>query len=172
MSDTIEKWKQIPGFIGRYEVSDKGRIKNCKSGKLLNPFVRQGYYSVHFVVGGRIKNYVVHSLVMLAFVGERENKTVIHHKDFNKLNNHISNLEYCTQQHNRKQDFIHGIQSLRGEKNTQAKLTEAQVLSIVEERKAKKTKYRIMAEKYNVSMMGIANIFNGHTWSYLTGINK
>ena len=103
---------------------------------------------------------------MLAFIGQPKNKNVINHKNGIKHDNRLENLEYCSQSHNRKQDFINGRQTLAGEKNTQAKLTSANVFEI---RKLIKSgfKYSELASQYNVSISSISNIFNKYTWNHL-----
>lgn len=99
---TIEIWKDIEGFEGRYQVSNFGRVKSF----LRKEFIKQnvthrGYYSicVRNKYGKNI-NLVVHRLVALAFITNDDNKPEVNHKDTNKLNNHFSNLEWMTKREN------------------------------------------------------------------------
>lgn len=174
----METWKQVDKLT--YEVSDLGRIRSTKTNRMLSPFDRssygphplRGYLTVHLCNGsGKYKNRTVHSIVMETFIGPRPDGFVINHKNGIRGDNRLSNLEYCTQSYNRKQDFKLGRQSLRGEKNTQCILKEKQVLKILEMHK-KGSSYLYLANKYKVSISAIRNIFNGHTWSYLTGIKN
>lgn len=64
------------------------------------------------------------------------------------------------------------IKQQLGSNNTMAKLSEKEVLEIVELRKTLKVKYSDLAKKFGVSVSGIANIFNGHNWTHITKINK
>lgn len=164
----MEAWRQIPKYP-KYAVSNMGNVIGVR-GNLIKPYDRKGNGYLSVWISGR--NFTIHSLVMLAFVGERPPKNVINHINGVPWDNRLDNLEYCTQSYNRKQDFIHGRQSLRGEKNTQAKLTENEVLKIVKQYKTGKYTYSELAKKYGVHTSGISNIFNGHCWSYLTGIKK
>lgn len=180
---TMEIWKSIPGYEGKYQVSNEGGIRNVKVSppRPLKPFDRRkydtigrGYMTVHLVnmTDSKYKNLMVHSLVMLAFIGPRPKDAVINHINGNPSDNRLSNLEYCTQSHNILEDFRNNRRSLVGERNTQAKLTEKQVLKIIKMYKTGKYTYRSLGEKFGVHFCGISNIFNGHCWSYLTGIEK
>ena len=173
-----EIWKEISGYGDKYSVSNYGNVKNHITGRLLNPFDRRakstsgkkGYKTVHLTGGlTRIKNASVHSLIMAAFIGDRPDGYVINHIDGNPSNNHLSNLEYCTQSHNRKQDFIHGRQSLKGENNTQSKIKQSDVLVIVSLRNGGMT-YKQIGELFGLTISGVSSIFNGYTWSHITHI--
>lgn len=175
-----EKWRDIPEYEGRYAVSDIGNVMNVKKDKLLRPFDRavtsnknkKGYLTVHLTGNGfKYKNKSVHSLVLLAFERPRKKGEVINHIDGNPSNNRLENLEYCTQSHNRKQDFVTGRQSFLGEKNNSAKINSTQVLEIVKLRSKGHT-YRAIAKIYGLNFTGIANIFNGHTWTHVTGFKN
>lgn len=176
----MEKWIQVKEYP-KYYVSNMGNVKTCK-GNVLRPFDRlkygnelnRGYLTVHLCNGGipRYKNVTVHSLVMSEFVGPRPKGFVINHKNGIRWDNRLDNLEYCTQSHNRKEDFIHGRQSLVGEKNTQSKLKESDVLEIVRLYKSGEHSFASLGKIYGVHRCGISNIMNGHCWSYLTGIKK
>ena len=175
----MEIWKELQDYP-KYLVSNMGNVKSIR-GNILRPFDRLkskypdsgGYQTVHLVgpkVMTRYQNRTVHSLVMEAFVGPRPEGFVINHINGIKWDNRLENLEYCTISHNKKEDFIRGRQSLAGEKNTQAKLTEKDVLKIVRLYKTGKYTYRSLALLFGVHWCGVSNIFNGHCWSYLTGI--
>lgn len=175
----METWRKHPQL--NYEVSDLGNIRSLKTKAILKPFDRakygpplqRGYLTVHLCDGhGKYQNRTVHSIVMLTYRGARPVGMVINHKNGDRADNRLVNLEYCTQSYNRKQDFILGRQSLRGEKNTQVKLTEAKVMEILNLYRSGGHTYASLAKKYGVHMCGISNIMNGHCWSYITGIKK
>jgi hypothetical protein len=96
--EDIEVWKEINNF-DNYEVSTFGKVRNKKTGRILKAANNGGYYSVNL---SKIKsNYKqVHRLVALAFIENPENKSDVNHKDKNKLNNHLSNLEWNTSKEN------------------------------------------------------------------------
>lgn len=88
-----EIWKEIQGYEGLYAVSSKGRVKNIMSGKVLkNKIDGAGYLAV----GLKGKNYNIHRLMAQAFIPNPDNLPQVHHKDENKLNNVISNLEWVS----------------------------------------------------------------------------
>ena len=95
-----ENWKQIDDT--RYYVSDKGRVKNADKGTLLSPFLCKGYYYVHL---GRVRKERVHRLVAIAFIPNPNNLPEVNHKDENKLNNSIDNLEWCDGKYNMEYSF-------------------------------------------------------------------
>lgn len=93
----MEEWKDVVGYEGRYEVSNLGRIKNKEDKILVPQLTRTGYYKVT-LFNGKKKGKLIHRLVMEAFVGQSELQ--VNHKDFNKINNQLSNLEYTTSREN------------------------------------------------------------------------
>lgn len=96
-----EVWKDIDGFEGLYQVSNYGRIKslprNTTRGVILKPHKNtQGYLQVHLYKDGKGKDYTIHRLVALYFIPNNDLfKTQINHKDENKENNNVDNLEWC-----------------------------------------------------------------------------
>jgi hypothetical protein len=100
-----EKWAWIPGYEGRYEASDHGRIKShCRSVPLImhQRVSNMGYFMVMF--SG--KNLTVHRLVMRAFNGD--SALVVRHLDGNQKNNALSNLKYGTYSENAHDRVAHG----------------------------------------------------------------
>jgi hypothetical protein len=154
----MEIWKKIPNY-SRYEVSNFGQLrslnyKNSKKTKNLKPSITQGYYKT--MLQNDEKKYCtisVHSIVCLAFLGEKKKGQEINHIDGNKTNNILKNLEYCTHSENIKHAFKLGLSERKvGSKNGMAKLTEKQVLEI-REHAAKNGRYygrKMLAEKYKV----------------------
>ena len=101
---TNERWKDIDGYDGAYQVSDLGRVRSLKYGKVrvLRPSKNDNGYlkTVLFKDGDRKQSYV-HRLVAQAFIeNDDETKIYINHRDECKQNNRVSNLEYCTPQYN------------------------------------------------------------------------
>ena len=97
-----EIFKPIKGYEDLYEVSDLGNVRNKASGKLLKPRKnRRGYLRVVLYKGdGTHKEYLIHRLVAKAFLPNPLNLLEVNHKDFNKLNNSVDNLEWCSRQYN------------------------------------------------------------------------
>jgi len=110
-----EIWKDIEDYEGKYQVSNKGRVKSMarrvlkdvKKGrfadvpeKILNPFDNGGYRQVRLSDGSKTKDYKVHRLVATAFLSNYKNYSQVNHKDENKSNNDASNLEWCNREYN------------------------------------------------------------------------
>ncbi|HDX9078070.1 TPA: NUMOD4 motif-containing HNH endonuclease [Klebsiella oxytoca] len=119
----MEMWKPVDGFVGHYEISNLGRVKSLERQgvdgrrireKILRPTKSQcPYLSVMLVRASSKKRVAVHRMVADAFVKNKFEHNVVNHIDGNKLNNHASNLEWCTHGHNVR----HAIQQNLYEKN-------------------------------------------------------
>lgn len=163
-----EIWKQIPDY-SNYSVSENGKIRNDKTGQMLNPFDRngKGYLAVRLPsIDGVIKNLFVHVLVMSAFIGPRPDGLVVNHKDNNPSNNNVDNLHYCTQGYNISYAFKQGRRSLAGEKNNSSKLKESQVLEIRKLRKDGE-KIKKISEMYSVGQSVISHICTKRYWKHI-----
>lgn len=98
----VEMWKDIFGYEGKYMISTFGNVKNVKRNKSLKPAIdSKGYLNVKLYTNStQSKVYKVHRLVASTFLLNLENKPQINHKDENRQNNHIDNLEWCTNKYN------------------------------------------------------------------------
>ena len=100
--EEIELWKDIP-LYENYQVSSLGNVKSLKFGKekmMKQSISNNGYCQVHLCKEGKSKTYLVHRLVAQAFLDNSDNLPQVNHKDENKQNNTIENLEYCTAKYN------------------------------------------------------------------------
>ena len=95
-----ELWKDVVGYEGLYQVSNLGRVKRIKTQHILSPAISYGYHRVNLSKKGKCKMFQVHRLVAFAFIPNPENYPCINHKDEVKNNNHVENLEWCTQKYN------------------------------------------------------------------------
>lgn len=94
-----------------YEVSDSGQVRNIKTGQIKKLSVggTSPYLLVQiYVKNGKRKNYLVHRLVAKYFIENPDNKSQVNHKDKNKLNNCVSNLEWATPKENMKHHYDNG----------------------------------------------------------------
>jgi hypothetical protein len=99
----MEEWRVINDFPN-YSVSNIGNVMNNKTNKLLKLCDKSGYYNVsltNITLNNKIKKTMkVHRLVACAFIENPENKPEVNHKDKNKLNNKVSNIEWNTRLEN------------------------------------------------------------------------
>lgn len=101
-----EIWKDIEGYEGLYQVSNLGRVKSLnyhrtRKEQLLKPTKsNRGYFKVYLNKNGKMKTFNVHRLVAQAFIENPNNYPCVNHKDENKINNIVDNLEYCTVAYN------------------------------------------------------------------------
>lgn len=99
-----ELWKDIPGYEGKYQVSNTGKIKSFSKGRtegiILKPHIARGYSFISLSNNNKRKNLLLHRLVAAAFIDNPNNYPEVNHKDENKQNNSANNLEWCTRDYN------------------------------------------------------------------------
>lgn len=102
--------KDIPGWEGLYACDTKGQIYSYRTNKFLSPSkTKRGYLHVTFTKDGKRYDYRVHRLIAMTFIDNPENKQQVNHKDGNKLNNYLSNLEWVTAEENIEHAKQHGL---------------------------------------------------------------
>jgi len=172
-------------YNGLYKVSSDGKIitdnwKNSGRTSILRPSTdKKGYLRVGLQINGKLKTFKVHRLVALAFIPNPENKPQINHKDCNKKNNNVYNLEWCTAKENTKHAIENGLhyfntpeQSInkiikRGELNGCSKLNAKQVKEIRAKFKPRIYTRKILAKEYNVKEATIKDIVLRKSWKHI-----
>lgn len=102
----MERWKEIKGYEGLYEISDLGRIKNIIKNKFKAPNKnKNGYLYVDLWKNNKSKKYTIHRLVATTFIENINNFCDVNHKDGNKSNNNVDNLEWCDRSYNLKEAY-------------------------------------------------------------------
>lgn len=121
-----EVWKDIPCYEGIYQISTSGQIKSSdrpvwhgtfmytRKGTIRKPFNTSGYDAVRLSKDGKKTFFTVHRLVALTFIPNPDNLPEVNHKDGNKLNNHVDNLEWCTPSQNTQHAVDTGLISKQG----------------------------------------------------------
>lgn len=178
-SDGLELWKEIEGHPG-YWVSSLGRVRSPrKILKLDKRINNSGYIRTHIRTSrtrrcGHRKNEYLHRLVAIAFIPNPLKKPHVNHKNFNKLDNRVVNLEWVTS----KENIVHSRDAgrydshskrlairFRGAGSLTAKLNECQVLEI--RALAGFVCRKALAKKYSVSVPSIRSIQNRETWKHI-----
>lgn len=172
----MEIWRDIPGYVGAYQVSDDGNVRSLwpllasavnagirKPKKNLKPNVGYaGRLTVALTANGEVKRYLVHRLVLLAFAGECPPGLEGCHNDGNHLNNQINNLRWGTRSSNRDDSRMHGTMPI-GEAHSAHKLKEQDVRDI---RASDKTG-RELAAIYGVSQVAVHFARTRKTWKHI-----
>lgn len=97
---TMEIWKTIKNYEN-YEVSNLGNVRNTKfNNRLLKPSIINGYYRIRLCKDGKYKAYFLHKLVAETFLSNPNKYSQVNHKDEDKSNNTLSNLEWCDSSYN------------------------------------------------------------------------
>lgn len=99
----MENWRDVNGYSGIYEVSNTGRVARICNGtrKIRKPCKdRAGYLNLCLSKNGKEKTFRVHRLVADAFIPNPNGLKEINHKDEDKTNNNVCNLEWCTRAYN------------------------------------------------------------------------
>lgn len=171
-----EEWRPVVGFEGHYEVSNLGRVRSIDryvsvssrwekpykrifKGKMLSAwggFKGNPYPAVHLNKHG-LKRVQVHRLVAQAFLADWDNERDVHHKDHNKMNPRVDNLEMLTKRQNTQKFYLNG-------NSKRIKLTVDMVREIKRERPSPD---KHTAAKYGVSKTAIRNILENRTWFYV-----
>jgi hypothetical protein len=93
-----------------YEIHDNGNIVGKRDKKPLSPMtIGDGYLMVHIVSDGIVNTCKIHRMVANKYIPNPDNKPQVNHKDGNKLNNHVNNLEWLTASENIKHSFATGM---------------------------------------------------------------
>lgn len=95
-----ERWLPVVGYEGLYEVSSLGRVKSLIKNKILKQYKKGSYLYVFLYMSKKSRTYRVHRLVAIAFIPNPLNLPQVNHKDENKQNNCVDNLEWCTAKYN------------------------------------------------------------------------
>lgn len=153
-----EKWKWIKGYAKLYQISNLGRVRSYhprfRKPRILMPGIATGGYPIVSLVRNKRKvNFLVHKLVLIAFKGRAPNLKEVNHKDGNKRNNALTNLEYVTKSEN----VLHAIRSGLLKPNTK---------KIAQEKR--KTVAQIDVESHQIIQIFVS----AHEASRITHINR
>lgn len=166
MSD--ERWRPVPGFEGRYEVSSHGRVMTLttyrphQTGLVLRPYKnKKGYQYVSFRTNGTRKSFAVHRLVLEAFAGPCPAGMQVAHGNGDPTDNRVENLRWATSVENHADRRRHG-RVPEGEANASARL-DLSAVKTIKKLKGKASAYEI-AHLACVAPSTIQSIWDGKTW--------
>ena len=161
-----EAWKPIPGYEGRYSVSDRGRV--ARGSAILCPYVNPRGYVVYKLRANSAKAFrpcQAARLVLAAFVGCESSNTHARHLDGNPLNNALPNLAWGTPRENMADQYRHGTR-IRGERHHQAVISEQMAKQILDALKGDETQEEI-ARRFRVSRLIVNQLNTGRTWKHI-----
>jgi hypothetical protein len=174
-----ETWKTYP-HNDNYEISDRGKVRRArdlgiggrfKRGGLLKPARGWGQYLNQILWRkGKPQTLCIHRLVLETFISDRPYKMQCDHKDGNKFNNKLNNLEWVTCSENEKRAYRLGLKiapKLRGEQHGMAKLKEGDVIAIRKLHQKGLTQKDIAKKFNNVGKRHIFKIISKEVWKHL-----
>lgn len=168
----IEVWKEINWINTRhrsYYVSDLGRVKSVskRTGEEKQMSIKDHgipYLMINLSGVDGKQHHLLHRLLAIAFIPNPENKATVNHKDGNKRNNALSNLEWSTHSEQNVHASRLGLKKFNGEHHSQCKLTEPQVIEI-----RYRTLYADIPEgkEYGVTNATITDVIRRRSWSHI-----
>jgi len=175
-----EEWRDIKGYEGLYQVSNKGRVKSLDrtivdsrgriiqhKGRILKPVDSNGYFVVGLYINKKMKQFKVHRLIMQTFIPNPENKPEVNHKDGIKHNNNIKNLEWNTSKENVNHGLKIGLIKRKfGVDHYKTKLKDKDIVEIYDMYKNGRLISDI-ANKYKMAISSIELILYGTNWKHL-----
>lgn len=177
-----EQWKEVPGYEEHYEVSNHGRVRSIAriltrnnadgtvtklsyKSKVKKPSLNEyGYEHYGLHKDGKGKTITAHRLVALAWLPNPNNLPVVHHKDHNKRNNNIQNLEWSTFGNNTREAIKFGNHRggfRTGSQHHMSKFTDKQVKWVFK-----------LRNEYGLSLRAIADIINSSKPTVGSMLNK
>ncbi len=171
-----EEWRPIEGWPD-YEVSNFGQVKRItswgcgKAGRIRKPIIVSGYLAVTLTHrSGARKLLTIHRLVAKAFLPPPVSPDMeVNHKDADRRNPRVENLEWITRAGNRQHGYDVGFCDATGEANGYSKLTDAGVLQIRSLASADRSNWELLAARFGVSKATIRDVVTGRTWTHLLG---
>lgn len=176
----MENWKQCPSWP-RFEVSDSGNIRHTATQKEKYKLKHKtGYYLIQARTNGKINTLKLHRLVAETWLAPPNNELIqlcknthhgvvcVNHKDGNKLNNSVENLEWCSHENNVKHAYNNDmIPYLKGSLNGMSKLTDMDVHEICRLFQSGESVAFVISTYPNISRAQITKIRAGLAWKHI-----
>ena len=159
--------KSIKDYENLYLIKDGGIVFSLIRNKIKKDWHhRDGYRIIGLIKNKKRTVFYVHRLVAEAYLPKIEGKEFVNHKDGNKADNHVSNLEWVTKSENSKHSFEIGTQDNKGENHPMSLLNEQKVIEI-RNRFILGFKRKELAEMYGVKRSTIEKIINRKLWKHI-----
>jgi hypothetical protein len=169
----LEVWKDIPEYVGLYQISNTGKIKSFPRHGASNveKILKQskdssGYPIICLTKDSKRCTRAIHRILAEVFITNPENKEEVNHIDGDKCNCILENLEWVTKKENMAHAVINGLHT-RGETHSSAKLTEKAVLAIRGLYASGKYTYKNIALMFSVSAPTIQGVINRRYWNFV-----
>lgn len=171
-----EIWRDVVGYEGFYKISNLGKVISVNRidvrGQHRKPVeksqrLNNGYFVTTLHKDKVRKTMKVHRLVAMAFIPNPENKPQVNHKDGNKLNNHLDNLEWCTAKENTIHARDNNLLSIVGVNNYQTNLTERDVQIMRWMVNIAGFSYQSTADFFETTKSTVGYIIKGRSWKHL-----
>ena len=169
------EWRPVVGFEGLYEVSSDGRVRRSLSapvsrstypGRELNPDYSTGYARLSLTRDRKCHRLQVHRMVARAFLGEARPFAHVNHKDGDKKNNRVENLEWCSSQDNTRHAWNFGLCAPNsGESHGMSKLTTRDV-EVIRGARARGIALSNIADVFGITESTVSHIALGKTWRH------
>lgn len=152
-----------------YYATEDGKIYSGKSNKYLSTRKsKRGYALVNLSIDGKCKTFSVHSLIAKAYIPNPDNLPEINHKDGNKENNNVSNLEWCTSSQNSVHALREGLMvPAKGLATKNGRFTDEDIITIRNLYNSKQYSQYKIAEMYNVTRSAIQQIIERKTYKHV-----
>jgi len=176
---STEQWKDVVGYEGLYQVSNLGRVKKlagtkCRADRMRKLVVTpNGRLQIALYKNNIERKFLVHRLVLIAFVGKPKINQITRHLDGNPMNNYLTNLRWGTHVQNQADSVRHGTKinppknDNSGTNNGQNKLSEQQVAMIKQLADRGLHTQQQIANMYGITQQTVSDIKRNRSWSHL-----
>jgi hypothetical protein len=176
-----EIWKDMPDYVGLYQVSNLGRVrsldrmigqkgggKQFKSGRILRPRNHpHGYVFISLYKDGIANQVLIHRLVAIVFIPNPSNLPEVNHKNFNKKDNFVENLEWMTTKDNTRHAFAAGkINTSKGDNHFRSIVNSEKVIDMIKLFNSG-IKMCDIARKFQVSYPCVFGIVKRKNWKHV-----
>jgi len=156
----------IKGYEGLYSITNTAKVYSWRKKLFLKPVKqKKGYLTVGLYKNKKCTIHLLHRLMAECFIENTDNKPMVNHKDLDKTNNQLSNLEWVTAAENIRHACSFHLTS--GEKNGNSKLTKEQILQIRNKYQFRKYTYEKLSQEYGVMKHYIGRIIKKKVWSHI-----